>query len=95
MVTLLHHRARRDVPDGIQVRGRIANSPPFFCSLSGFRPRVRRFTPGRQLIFLEGVYPMFASFFTAWTTGIQGLFVNNIVSWLTQLLNTIFPHASA
>ncbi len=38
---------------------------------------------------------MYASFFSALVTGIQGLFVNNIVSWLTQFLNTIFPHASS
>ncbi len=38
---------------------------------------------------------MFASFFAALATGVQGVFVNNIVNWLTQLLNTIFPHAPA
>ncbi len=37
---------------------------------------------------------MFASLFTALATGIQSLFVNNIVTWLTQLLNNIFPHSA-
>jgi hypothetical protein len=35
-----------------------------------------------------------ASFLAALVSAIQGLFVNGIVSWLTEILGTIFPHTS-
>jgi hypothetical protein len=35
-----------------------------------------------------------ASFIAALVSAIQGLFVNGIVDWITQLFSTIFPHAA-
>lgn len=34
-----------------------------------------------------------ASFLTALVTAIQSLFIDGIVSWLTQILSTILPQA--